>query len=149
MTTKKQPTRYNRELAKQVCLRLARGESWTRICSDNDLPSYATVCAWRAQHPEFDREVEEAREMAADHFAELALQVADASTRETAVADRLKVTTLLKRAALATSGRGRKTEAKVKKPEPQEIVFRVRHFERVTGPDGQVSVREVVPEGEV
>lgn len=144
----KKPTQYKRALALAVCQRLARGESWTRICGDNDLPTYATACAWRAKHPEFDQEVEEAREMAADHFAERALQVADASTKESAAADRLKVTTLLKRAALATSGRARKTDAKPKKAEPQEIVFRVRHFERVTGPDGQVSVREIVPEGE-
>lgn len=144
----KKPTQYKRALALAICERLSRGESWTSICGDGGLPSYATVCAWRAKHAEFDQEIEEAREMAADHFAERALQVADGSTRDTAAADRLKVTTLLKRAALATSGRARKVDARPKKAEPQEIVFRVRHFERVTGPDGQVSVREIVPEGE-
>lgn len=138
------PTRYKREPAREILQRLARGESWTRICDVAELPDYATICAWRAGHPEFDREIEEARAMAADHFAERALDVAEASTRETAAADRLKVTTLLKRAALATP---RKTVAKPKKAEPREVVFRVRHFERVTGPDGQVSVREVKPEG--
>lgn len=144
----KKPTRYKRAVALAVCERLARGESWTRICGDDDLPTYATICEWRAKHPEFDQEVEEAREMAADHFAERALQVADASTKESAAADRLKVTTLLKRAALATPGRGRKPEAKPKKAEPQEVVFRVRHFERVVDADGRAFVRELKPEGE-
>ncbi|MFZ5720323.1 MAG: hypothetical protein ACOY5Y_12785 [Pseudomonadota bacterium] len=144
----RKPTQYTRGLAREICQRLARGESWTRICAEEKLPEFSTVCAWRVRHPEFDREVEDAREMAADHFAERALEVAEASTRETAAADRLKVTTLLKRAALATSGRGRKAEAKAKKAQPQEVVFRVRHFERVTDADGRVSVREVVPEGE-
>jgi hypothetical protein len=114
------------------------------------MPSYGALYQWRRKHPDFAEAVDAAREHGADLCADRALAVAAAATKDTVQQDRLHVGVLMKRAALTAPRRwGGKAEPAAKiKPEPVEIVFRVRHFEVVTGPDGRDFVREIEPEGE-
>jgi hypothetical protein len=93
--------------------------------------------------------VARARQQGADYCADKALMVAEAATKETVQQDRLLVSTLMRRAAvIAPKVWGGKPEKAAKeKPEPVEVVFRVRHFEKVIGPDGKAFVREIKPEG--
>lgn len=114
------------------------------------MPCYSSLYVWRARHPDFAEALEIAREMAADRKADTALEVAQGAEKGVQ-GDRLRVTTLMQQAALDAPERwggkapGREREA----PEPVEIIFSVRHFERVVGPDGRAFVRELPEEGEI
>lgn len=141
--------RYGKAVARRICERLAKGEPWFSICNTDDLPCYASLYAWSERYPEFAEAVARARQQGADYCADKALAVAEASTKETVQQDRLLVSTLMRRAAvIAPRAWGGKAEKPAKeKPEPIEVVFRVRHFEKVVGPDGKAFVREIKPEG--
>lgn len=142
--------RYGIAVARQICARLAKGESWSRIANTQGMPCYSALYAWQKRHPEFAEAVAQAREIGADYCADKALEVAAASTKDTVQQDRLFVQTLMKHAALKAPKRwGGKGEPKEKdKPQKVEVVFRVRHFEKAIGPDGRAFVREIIPEDE-
>lgn len=134
--------RYSRALGAEICRRLAQGDSWSLISREQDFPAYATLYAWRRQHPDFAEMLAEAREMAADRLADKALAVAEETTAATVQADRLKVGTLMKHAALGAPHRwGAKAEAA--EPPQKKLALYVRRFERVALEDGTVVVREV------
>lgn len=140
---------YSLALTEAICLRLARGESWFSICATRGMPSYSAFYVWRRRYPEFAEAVAIAREAAAELRADEALAVAQATTPATVTADRLRVSTLLGRAALdAPHDWGGKPAPAARSSETVEVVFRVRHFEKVVGPDGKAFVRELRPEGE-
>lgn len=140
--------RYGQAVARRICERLAKGEPWSSICNTDDLPCYASLYTWSERYPEFAEAVARARQQGADYCADKALTVAEAATKETVQRDRLLVSTLMRRAALiAPKAWGGKTDKAKEKPEPVEVVFRVRHFEKVIGPDGKAFVREIKPEG--
>ncbi|HKP79730.1 MAG TPA: hypothetical protein VJU34_11465 [Phenylobacterium sp.] len=140
--------RYSVAVARKICARLAKGESWSRIANTEGMPSYSALYAWQKRRPEFAEAVAQAREIGADYCADKALEVAAAATKDTVQQDRLFVQTLMKHAALKAPKRwGGKGEAK-EKPQTVEVVFRVRHFEKAIGPDGKAFVREIKPEGE-
>jgi hypothetical protein len=140
--------RYTPTVVRRICERLAEGESWAQICSTDGMPSYGTLYVWRRRYPDFAEAVDAAREHGADLSADKALAVAAAATKETVQQDRLHVATLMKHAALTAPRRWGGKAAKAAKPEPVEVVFHVRHFEVVTGPDGRDFVREIKPEGQ-
>ena len=51
------PTRYTRELAAQICLRVASGKSLRSVCSSSGMPPEATVRSWaRANRNGFAQE---------------------------------------------------------------------------------------------
>jgi transposase-like protein len=134
--------RYSRALGAAICQRLAQGETWSLISREEDLPAYTTLYAWRRRHPEFAEMLAEAREMAADRHADKALAVAEETTAATVQADRLKVGTLMKHAAVGAPHRwGAKAEAA--EPPQKKPALYVRRFERVVLEDGAVAVREV------
>jgi len=142
--------RYGQGVAKRICERLAKGEPWSTICNTDDLPCYASLYDWSERHPEFAEAVARARQQGADYCADRALEVAEGATKETLQQDRLLVSTLMRRAALIAprAWGGKADKAAKDKPEPVEVVFRVRHFEKVIGPDGKAFVREIKPEGQ-
>lgn len=138
--------RYSRPLADAICERLAKGERWHQICNKDGLPSYAALYAWKKKYPEFAEQLALAREMAADLQADQALAVAEGATAATVQADRLRVSTLMRHAALGAPHRwGAKAEAAP--AEPKTLTIYIRHFERVVLEDGSVVVREVPREG--
>lgn len=141
--------RYGVAVALKICDRLAQGEPWSRFCNTPGMPSYSALYAWQKRYPAFAEMVAQSRAQGADYCADKALAVAEAATRETVQQDRLLVSTLMKRAALIAPGVwGGKGGAAKEKPQQVEVVFHVRHFEKVIGPDGKAFVREIKPEGE-
>lgn len=137
--------RYSKGLAKEIALRLAKGEAWKRIAGTEGMPSYNSLYNWRRSHPEFAQLLDEAMAMAADWHAERALEIAQAATKETVQQDRLMVATLMKHAALRAP---KQWGGKGKAPEPeQRIAVRVRDFRPFTRPDGRVVTREYFPDG--
>lgn len=143
--------RYSAALGDKICGRLAKGEPLYRICEDDGMPAYATVYAWERREPKFGEKLCEARQAGADFCADRAVDVAENSKPETAQRDRLLVSTLLKRSALIAPRRpGGKASGKGGGGDTEDappVVFYIRRFERVVDADGNVSVRELPPEG--
>lgn len=133
--------RYSPRIAREICERIAEGETWSRICKDERMPSYSTLYGWCERNPDFAKTLARARVMAADGFADRVLEVAQAATSATASSDRIHVGALQWRAAKAAPHLyGRKAEDRV---EPRKIIVEVRKFERVVGPDGRTYLRDI------
>lgn len=64
------PTDYNEEIAREVCLRMADGESLRKICSDASMPDKSTVLRWVARHESFRDQYAQARELSQEAVAE-------------------------------------------------------------------------------
>jgi hypothetical protein len=141
-------TRYSKAVTQEICLRLAQGELWHKICNTGRMPSYTTLYTWLQKHPDFARDYALAREMAADLRADKVLVVAEEATTATVQRDRLRVGALQWHAAKAAPKRyGAKAED-AKPADPQRMIIEVRHFEVAYRPDGTAYTREVLPEGE-
>lgn len=77
------PTKYNEQLAGEICRRLGRGEPLARICDDDDMPSYNTVWRWENEDAEF-RELSARAKRDGTHFlADDSLRIADDVTIDT------------------------------------------------------------------
>lgn len=83
------PSEFGKEVADEICDRLAKGESLRTICQDEKsgwLPSETTVRRWLArgemepssEYGEFRRQYAHAREMQAEHYADEIIAIADA-----------------------------------------------------------------------
>jgi len=93
------PTIYTDNLADEICDRIAAGESLRTICDDDTMPNRRTVMRWLDANPVFATKHARARKLQADVMDEKILAVADASTNETAQADRVKIAAYQWRAA--------------------------------------------------
>ena len=140
-------TTYSEKIAAEIANRLADGASWMSLANTGEFPAHRTLYIWRDRYPEFAAALRWAREAAADLKADKALAVAEKATSATVSSDRLHYQALMKRAALDAPERWDDRVRTPAKPIPVEVTFYARHFERVIGPDGKVSVREVKPEG--
>lgn len=152
------PPKWDAAAGREVCRRVAEGEALSKVCEDPDLPSLGVVYRWRAEDAEFAAQMRLAREVAAERFCDLGWDIACEITPETAYATHVKLTQLRWMAATLSPKRfGRvkpvtgEAEAEIlaETAEPKEVVFRVRHYERVVGEDGRAYVREAeeLPEG--
>ena len=73
----RRPTEYSTALAVEICTRLVEGKSLSAICKLATMPRLATVYAWRAAQPEFDRLLASARGDQADTLFCQAIDIAD------------------------------------------------------------------------
>lgn len=71
------PSKYTDELAEQICLRIADGESMRRICRDADMPDKETIRRWKRENEAFRARFARAREDAADSYADRMLAYCD------------------------------------------------------------------------
>jgi hypothetical protein len=139
---------YTPAAVRKVCEDLAAGKTYQELARNPRRPSSATLYNWRKKHPEFAEATDAARAFGAEFCADRALEVAEQATEETVRKAKLHVDTLMLRAGFLAPGRWSGRTARTAKAEPVEIVFRIRHFEKVIGPDGKAFVREIKPEGE-
>ena len=56
------------ELTEQICQELMNGQPLTRICSNKDLPSLATINRWIAKHPSFAKQITNARRVGTQYY---------------------------------------------------------------------------------
>jgi hypothetical protein len=75
---------YNEGIAREICERLCEGETLLSICRDPTMPSRSTVHYWRRQFQRFADEMRRAREIQAEHFCDLGMEMAEQATPETA-----------------------------------------------------------------
>lgn len=72
------PTNYTKEIADEICVRLASGRSLLSIVNeDDDMPAERTVFGWLAKQPEFQQNYVRAREAWAEYEFENMLRIAD------------------------------------------------------------------------
>ena len=83
-TKRGRPSKYNAQLARTICARMAEGEPLTAICAAPALPERGTVYDWLVVHPEFQLMYARARELQADAvFDEIAQLECSLLTPET------------------------------------------------------------------
>lgn len=77
------PTLYTEEVGKEICARLAEGESLRAICQAEHMPAESTVRAWAlaADHP-ISAQFASARELGYFKMAEDLLDIADDGTND-------------------------------------------------------------------
>lgn len=141
---------YSARLAGRILDRLARGESWRRVCEEPGMPSYVSLYVWRRRHREFAEALDLAREAAADMKADLALEAVEPGKAATP-SDKLRVELLMKHAAADAPHRWGVRTARATADErapPREIAFRIKRFELASRADGSTYVREARPEDE-
>lgn len=85
---------FTPELAREICRRLAEGESLKAIGRDPAMPCVATVYHWIERRPEFEAMYGKARRAQADTLADEVREVGLAATPGTVWADRLRFDTL-------------------------------------------------------
>ena len=56
------------ELTDQICQELMNGQPLTRICSNKNLPSLATINRWIAKHPSFAKQITNARRVGTQYY---------------------------------------------------------------------------------
>ena len=86
--------------AAEVFRRMSEGESVTSICADPAMPAMSTLYYWRRQVPDFAEAMRVGREIQAERFCDLGWEIAQATTAESARADRVKLAQLRWMAAI-------------------------------------------------
>jgi hypothetical protein len=149
LTGRKKSVKYTIEVAHTVLDRVAGGQGWSEICRSPGMPSLSALYSWKRRHPAFAEAHEMAKDMAADTAADEALRVARETTPATASASRVQIGALQWMAAKAAPQRyGAKPEPAQLAPAPTRLLIRMRHFEKVVGPDGRLFMREIPLEGD-
>lgn len=85
------PSLFSEELADTICDRLMEGRSLRSICDDDDMPHRITIIRWMGQNEAFATKCARARALQADLMDDMILDVANACTNETALADRVRI----------------------------------------------------------
>ena len=82
------PSKYTKELADEICLRLSQGESLRSIVKDNHMPAQANVYVWLIKHKDFQEQYTHAREEQAETHADEIVDIADETPETTPVYDK-------------------------------------------------------------
>ena len=82
------PSNYSQELAKDICDRLALGESLASICRDDEMPSHSIIYVWLRNHSDFLDMYTRAREEQAETHADEIVSIADETPELTPVFDK-------------------------------------------------------------
>lgn len=71
------PTLFSDELAKEVCRRIAEGESLRAVCRDGKMPEASTVFDWLRTKPEFTEQYDKAVVERSEAMAEDMIDIAE------------------------------------------------------------------------
>ena len=76
---KGRPTKYTKEVGKEICKRIADGESVRNICLDEKMPSSSMIYRWllKPQYREFREQYARSRDIQAEQMFEELLNIAD------------------------------------------------------------------------
>ena len=85
------PASYVKEVADDICLLLAQGESLRKICERPGMPPSRTVHRWLQENDEFCQQYARAREAQADYLLDDILDIADIATPEDVQVAKLRV----------------------------------------------------------
>ncbi len=83
MPNRGRPSKYTKEIAAEICRRLAEGESLRAICRDDDMPPESTVREWVLDDREgFAAHYARARDLFLDCMAEETLEISDDASND-------------------------------------------------------------------
>ena len=82
------PSKYTKEIADEICLRLAQGESLRSIVKDDHMPAQAQVYVWLMKHKDFQEQYTHAREEQAETHADEIVDIADETPETVPVYDK-------------------------------------------------------------
>lgn len=85
------PSTYVKEVADDICMLLAQGESLRKICERPRMPTRQTVFNWLDENKEFFDQYARAREKQADFLLEEMLEISDLATPENVNVAKLRV----------------------------------------------------------
>jgi hypothetical protein len=71
------PSEFDRDLAREICDRLAAGQSLSMVCKAPDMPPRVTVVRWADQEPAFRAALDRALRESADALIEQTVEIAD------------------------------------------------------------------------
>lgn len=71
------PTDYTQDIASEICSRIIDGESLRKICSDDHMPSKATIFNWLAKNDSFLDQYTRAKSDQADTMEDDMLAISD------------------------------------------------------------------------
>ena len=73
------PSKFNQDIADEICERISEGESLRRICLSENMPERRTVYAWlmKEEFESFQHQYTRARELQAENFADEMNDIAD------------------------------------------------------------------------
>lgn len=78
------PTHYTKELAQEICKRIASGRTTLSVSKDEDMPCRDTIYEWRdnGKHPDFADMYARARAKLYEHWADEVLDCSDNESRD-------------------------------------------------------------------
>ena len=77
------PTKYNEQIAAEICTRIVKGESLRSVCRDEKMPNIDTIYVWIGKHPVFAEQYARARDEQADTLADEIQALSDEAPRMT------------------------------------------------------------------
>ena len=77
------PTKYNEQIAAEICTRIVKGESLRSVCRDEKMPNIDTIYVWIGKHPLFAEQYARARDEQADTLADEIQALSDEAPRMT------------------------------------------------------------------
>jgi len=81
---KGRPSKFNQELADEICHRLSLGQTMASICNDSHMPDYGTLWRWTRENGDFQEESARARETGTHALADQCIAIADDPTLDPA-----------------------------------------------------------------
>ncbi|WP_118785719.1 terminase small subunit [Haemophilus haemolyticus] len=85
------PSSFMQEVADDICLLLAQGESLRKICERPGMPAISSVFKWLNENQQFSEQYARAREDQADFLLEEMLEISDLATPEDVSVAKLRV----------------------------------------------------------
>jgi hypothetical protein len=142
---------YSKITADHVCQLITEGNTIRGIGKMEGMPPAHVINKWVRKYPEFKREMREAVEARATHYADTVMEVAETTSKETIMEDRLKTELYKWRAEVDdpdSYGKKTKVTGNVGGPmviiidtgintreEPKEVDSTVIEQEKIDGPD--------------
>lgn len=71
------PTTFTKDLADEICARLAEGKSMRTVLKADNMPAMSTVFKWLRENNEFSEQYARAKEESADALVDEMLEIAD------------------------------------------------------------------------
>lgn len=130
---------YNPVTIDLICQKIAEGGSLTRICQEDGMPSYNTLCRWRRMHPQIDEQLMLARRDRAEFLRDSAmLEAATAEGRDPISGAQLRVDTFKWAAGVDDGKYSPKAKVEATITTPTQIIVH-------TGIDRATAEKEAVP----
>lgn len=85
------PSSFIQEVADDICMLIARGESLRKICERPGMPAMSSIFKWLNENKEFSEQYARARENQADFLLEEMLEISDLATPEDVSVAKLRV----------------------------------------------------------